>query len=190
MTLAAGAIVLAADVAKSGFTSEGWSAAVAAGAGTFLAWALGRELDPDVPITALVGALLSIGTTLWLGSPSLLLMTGMLLGGRVLLRPTGHPPRLLDLLGLLAIGAFLGTGPEGGAWHWCWPSPSTATGCSPARRLGCRAHRGRPHCGRSHRVGDRAGIGVWMSPTIGAWTVAGIGFVAGATTTPRPILPL
>ena len=188
VTLAAGGIALAADVANSGFTSEGWRASIAAAGGAFLAWALGRELDPDVPLTALVAALLSVGTTLLIGSPGLLLMAGILFTARILLRPTGHPPRLLDSLGLLALGTFLGT--RSGGWGVALvlafavardrllPGAPTRLARTVAALIAAGAT----------GLAIRAGVGTWVAPSLGAWTIAGIGLITGATTPPRPDL--
>jgi len=90
-------------------TGGDWGAAVIRaliGAGvTFLAWAIGRELDPDRPWTAGVAAVLAAGM-IGAGVPSLLVSGAVLLAARVTARTTGLAPRITDL-GAVAGFAFL-----------------------------------------------------------------------------------
>ncbi len=188
LTVLAAAIGAAAALGRQVPTAEIGSAALAAGVGAFLAWALGRELDPDAPVTAFMAGLASIATSLWLGSPALVLMVGVLFIGRVLLRPTGHPLRLLDLAGLLGLGVYLGSRP--GGWGLAMV---LAFSLARDRQLpGEPARFGRSVAaliaGGATAVAALTGQAGWTPPTPGAWTVLGIGLIAAASTPLRPSL--
>lgn len=84
-----------------------WQAA-SAGIATVGVWALGRELDPDHSLSALIGAVASIPMWLVIGVPNLVEIFTIVLAGRVLLRPTGKPPLLLDSVLLAGTGVLAG----------------------------------------------------------------------------------
>lgn len=74
------------------------------GGGVFLAWAIGREIDPDRTRTAR-HAVFAYALLVWLGPPSLAAMVALLVALRVVLRPTGLRPTRLDLLvGIVVAG--------------------------------------------------------------------------------------
>jgi len=78
-----------------------------AGLSVFLAWALGRELDPDHDPSALFAAGFSfIGFFLW-GVPGLLILFWLLMAVRMVNRTTGLAPTILDSLVFLGIGAWI-----------------------------------------------------------------------------------
>jgi hypothetical protein len=79
----------------------------------FLAWALGRELDPDHDLSAFVGAALAVAGLLAFGMPSLILILWLLLALRVVNRTVGLPARPLDTLGVLGLGLWL-------SWQGNW----------------------------------------------------------------------
>lgn len=106
--LAVATVAAVAAWAYAGGSSDGLRIAFNAGVASFLAWAIGRELDPDRPAAGLAGAALSAVMSILIG-PSLLLVTVItLLTLRVLHRSTGLPPTLLDLLALLGV-AYAGS---------------------------------------------------------------------------------
>ena len=70
---------------------EGVLWGIGAGLAVFLAWALGRELDPDHDLSAFVGAGLTVFGLLLTGLPSLLVLFWLLLALRVVNRSTGLP---------------------------------------------------------------------------------------------------
>lgn len=75
-----------------------------AGAAVFLAWALGRELDPDNNPSAFIAAGFAlIGIFFW-GIPSLAILFWLLIGVRILNRTTGLAPTVLDSLVFLGLG--------------------------------------------------------------------------------------
>jgi hypothetical protein len=74
--------------------------ALNAGVGSFLAWAIGRELDPDRPNAAAVAAVLAGITIITVGEALLFPTVLALLAVRVLHRSTGLPPTLFDLIAL------------------------------------------------------------------------------------------
>jgi len=86
---------------------------VSAGLAVFLAWALGRELDPDHELSAFVGAGLSLAGRVLFGAPALLALAWMLVSLRLVNRSTGLPARIQDSLGLLGLGAWL-------TWQESW----------------------------------------------------------------------
>jgi hypothetical protein len=86
---------------------------IGAGLAVFLAWALGRELDPDHDLSAFVGAGLVLIALLLVGAPSLLLILWLLLVLRLVNRTTGLPAKTLDSFGVLGLGAWL-------TWQGYW----------------------------------------------------------------------
>lgn len=77
----------------------------------FLAWALGRELDPDYPLSANVSA---VGSAIWVGwhgVPSLLLAVWALFVFRIVSRSTGKRATTLDaglLMMVTGVGVWFG----------------------------------------------------------------------------------
>jgi hypothetical protein len=103
-------LVMVAAALYQGLTGVSWSESLLwglqAGLAVFLAWALGREVDPDMALAAFVGAGLTlIGLFAW-GLPDLGLLFWSLLALRVVNRTTGLPATLLDSLGLLGLGIW------------------------------------------------------------------------------------
>jgi hypothetical protein len=77
----------------------------AVGVGVFavLAWALGRELDPDHNLPAYTAAVLGVLAVLILGMPNLLLTGAVIAMLRLVNRTTGLPARVSDSLVLIAL---------------------------------------------------------------------------------------
>ncbi len=98
-------------VADSGVLA-GLGRAVSLGVGAFLAWAIGRELDPDRPNSARVAGALFAGLA-WLGTPQVAAVLVLLLAVRIVARTTGRPPTTPDLVALTAIGAYAATSGPG-----------------------------------------------------------------------------
>lgn len=81
-----------------------WFPVRAAGA-TFLAWALGRELDPDRQVSAMVAGLGGMGWAL-AGLPTALLpMAALLLAARLVAETTGRRPLASDLGAMVVLAA-------------------------------------------------------------------------------------
>ncbi len=79
----------------------------------FFSWASGRELNPDYPPAAIVGAgLTAVGIWIW-GLAALGLLLWLLIGMRILNRTTGLRPKWVDLGGLTGLGVWLSS--QG---HW------------------------------------------------------------------------
>jgi hypothetical protein len=73
--------------------------------GVFLAWATARELDPDRPESATAATL--IGTVLlFTGTPRLGSVLALLLVIRIVVRSTGGPPTVVDLIFLVGLAAY------------------------------------------------------------------------------------
>lgn len=70
-----------------------------------LAWTLVRELDPDHPTVALLGAAAAGVAVVITGETSLAALTGFMLASRILVRSTGLNPLLTDIV---AVGIFAG----------------------------------------------------------------------------------
>lgn len=81
----------------------------AVGTGIFavLAWALGRELDPDHNLPAYVGAILGVLGVLVLGMPNLLLTGAVVAMLRLVNRTTGLPARMTDSAALIVLVALV-----------------------------------------------------------------------------------
>lgn len=171
-----------------GDQAPGLASAFALGGGAVLAWALGRELDPDEPASALVASLLAIAVVFWLGPGQLLVLFGLVAIARILLRSVGPPPTLFDLVVLVGLGAVLGTRPGG------WPV---------ALVLAFAVARDRTLPGEPARFGRVAalllaalstglavvsGVGEWAAPTGAEWAVALAGIVAGLMI--KPVQPM
>lgn len=103
-------------LAGDSFGDAVWGGILGGGA-AFLAWAVCRELDPDRPPTAALGALLAPWVLL-AGDPSLLGLAVVLLGARITAGTTGYRLYEVDAaaLALFALGAGAGgAGPIPGA---------------------------------------------------------------------------
>ena len=84
------------------------SSAFAAGMAVFLAWAIGRELDPDYNASAAVAMVAAFGYSIF-AAPSLLLAAGMLIATRLIVGTVGIRIKPIDRLVLLGLGGFLGS---------------------------------------------------------------------------------
>jgi len=82
------------------------------GVSAFLAWALGRELDPDREVTALWSLVLAVPLAIW-ERPSAIMITIALIGLRVLIGTVGHGLRPIDHLAIIAGAGYAGMSPEG-----------------------------------------------------------------------------
>ncbi len=76
---------------------------LALGGATFVGWAVGREVDPDFPGSAVLAAVLSLTTTALLGAPAFALLLWALIGLRMLNRSTGLPAGVLDTGGFVML---------------------------------------------------------------------------------------
>jgi hypothetical protein len=86
---------------------------VNAGLAVFLAWALGRELDPEHESSAFVGSGLALAGSLLLGAPGLLVLLWLLLVLRLVNQTTGLPAKIQDSLAVLGLGLWL-------TWQESW----------------------------------------------------------------------
>jgi hypothetical protein len=86
---------------------EGVNWGIGAGFAVFLAWALGRDLDPDHDLSAFVGAGLALVALVFFDTPPLMVILWLLLVVRLVNRTVGLPARPLDSLGVLGLGAWL-----------------------------------------------------------------------------------
>lgn len=91
----------------------GFSQAGAASIAVFLAWAIGRELDPDRPVVAAVAGLGAYGAAFF-GLPAALVTYAALIAARGVAGTTGRSIKHGDLIGVAAAG--FGSG--GAVWSW------------------------------------------------------------------------
>lgn len=85
---------------------------VASGGAAFLAWAIGRDLDPDHTLTAAVAA--PVGLALWfLGAPGLWVVGTALLGLRLISQTTGRSPWPADMVVAIVFAVVAGFRPGG-----------------------------------------------------------------------------
>ena len=87
--------------------SEAIVSGLVAGAAVFLAWALGRELDPDSEYAAFLPAAICIPLLVVIPAPGLLAPLFLLLLLRVVNRTTGLPAGVLDSAALLLLAGWL-----------------------------------------------------------------------------------
>jgi hypothetical protein len=85
------------------------TSAVTAAIGVFLAWAIGRELDPDRPRVAALAMAISL-PAIFLGPPALMLGFGTLVATRAISGTVGAPLQRVDLLALVGMAGLLGAG--------------------------------------------------------------------------------
>jgi len=77
--------------------------------GVFIAWAIGRELDPDNPASATLA--MAVSFVALVNAPGeLMLGVGVLLASRVISGTVGAPLRAIDSLALVALAWLLGAG--------------------------------------------------------------------------------
>lgn len=84
------------------------------GGAAFLGWAMGREVDPDHPLSAFLAAGLALLGAVVVGQPDFLLLFWALVSLRVINRSPGLPAGIVDSAGLVALGV-------GVALRWGWP---------------------------------------------------------------------
>lgn len=97
-SLAAG--VVAALVAAANDESALIAGFISAGS-VFIAWAIGREIDPDHNTAAFVGAGLAFGLSFFAGMPNFFALGAVLVLTRLISRTVGPPARLIDTLAAL-----------------------------------------------------------------------------------------
>ena len=154
-----------------------WSVRIAIA--VFLAWAIGREVDPDDTGSAGIAALIVVPLTV-LGSPSLASAAAILMATRIAVRTTGISPHLIDGVVLTAGAAYLGSQPE------TWPALGTlilavatdryAQPPGPDRTLWFGAAMTVAALATALWLADPPG---WARPTIAEWVVLGVTAAAG-----------
>lgn len=158
------------------------------GVGAFLAWAIGRELDPDQPRAAALAVLVYL-PAMALGTPALAALAAVLLAARVTLRSTGASPTIPDLVALVVLAGV---------------AASTAAGLVAAFGLAYAIHADRhlprPAPDRPHEIAALATAVVALAVTVvtasslTGWRGLGVGevvwlvlVVAAVWRLPRPV---
>lgn len=95
---------LVAGLRGSGGFPAAWAGAATALA-AFLAWAIGRELDPDHAQSAILAGVASAALQPWLGPASLGGLAWFLITARIVNGSTGLPPKGTDMLAHFTIAA-------------------------------------------------------------------------------------
>jgi hypothetical protein len=154
-----------------------WSARMALA--VFLAWAIGREIDPDDTGTAGIATFIVVPLTV-LGTPSLASAAAVMLAFRIAVGTTGVSPHLTDGIVLTAGAAYLGARPE------TWPALGTlvlavatdryAQPPGPDRTLWFSAAMIVAAVSTALWLADPPG---WTRPAIAEWVVLGVVAVAG-----------
>lgn len=164
-----------------------WSVRIAGA--VFLAWAIGREIDPDDTGSAGIATLIVVPLTV-LGGPSLASAFAILLACRIAVRTTGISPHLIDGAVLTVVAGYLGARPE------TWPALGTlilavitdryAHPPGPDRTLWFGMAMIAAAIGTAVWFGDPPG---WVLPTVAEWIVLGATAVAGflAVVNIRPV---
>jgi len=109
-------VVIAAGLAGLGTLAWGWSVgrdevvllSFRVAVSVFLAWAIGRELDPDDTNPAAVATVVVLPLVA-LGPPSLSSSAAALIAVRIVVRTTGRSLQWIDGVVLIAAAAYLGT---------------------------------------------------------------------------------
>lgn len=81
--------------------------AVQAGLSVFFAWALGREMDPDVNSTAFLAVPFSLGVFYYTGTYQWLILVALLMVLRITSHICGQSPKPTDALLCLGLAAYL-----------------------------------------------------------------------------------
>ncbi len=90
-----------------------WWRAVGGSIGVFVAWAIGRELDPAHPLTAGVASVAALGMA-FVAEPALLESAAILIATRVISGTIGARISLVDVIVLAGLGFITG----GAVWLW------------------------------------------------------------------------
>ena len=185
--IAVGLTMLGAVVGAVAARPEaGVRGAFAVGVGAFLAWAMGREIDPDRTLTATVAGLITIAASVVIAAPGLSALFATLAAVRIIARTTGLPPTILDIIGVSGIAAWA-------AFHPGWVA---AVGVAIALIVDDRmtgpgepAHHWQAWWGAvlGALVAVVAGVrrDAWTAPTAWEWTLVALG-MAGALLLIRP----
>lgn len=104
--------VFAAGTLADDTAAEASGDALQAGLVVFLAWAIARELHPDLPVAASVAAVAGL-LILQTGEPRLGAVVALLFAVRLVAGTTGRAPNALDLVWLPAVAAYSGLSPGG-----------------------------------------------------------------------------
>ena len=179
---------LYAVLVSAGFAATAWlldAPPLAAAGSAFLAWALGRELDPDRLAPATIAAVRGGAAAIYFEEASLGALYLFLISARILARTTGLAPLTGDLAVHVLIAGFVARSTVG----WI-----AALVLAAAVALDARAE---PAAPRSHDgwaaaiavtatvVAGISGFDLWGDGLAAAWAFAGLGTV-GALITIRP----
>lgn len=162
------------------FFDRGWEAALF-GLTAFLAWALGREIDPDRTLTAnaslVAGGLLAIA--LDVAAPGAILL--VMVAARITARTTGLAPKVSDLAVVSIAAVVLASSVAGwaGAMIVAFAIARDATLPEPAPRHQAWFAIGIAVLGSVVAV-FRDAFGSWQMPDLTSWALIGAGLLGAA----------
>lgn len=179
---------LALVLAGGGILERVWEA-VLFGVAAFLAWALGREIDPDRHLTAtlalVVGGSLSLG--LGVASPGAILL--VMAAARITARTTGLAPKTSDLVIVLVVATLLASDVAGWAGAMILAFAIVRDGALPEPAPRTQAWFG-------VAVAVLASVSAWLrdafegweTPDLSSWALIGAGVLGAAIATqPEPV---
>ena len=154
---------------------------LAAAVGVFLAWAMGRELDPDHSASAAIAMPISLVVVLAVGPAALLVTFGVLLGLRITAGTVGTPLRPLDLVTIVGLSAALGTSLVGAVG-----AAAMITGVLVAEdRRGLGVAIAVASAGAFIGVALLSGVEAeWIAPTTAEWFTVGLAIIAALSVIP------
>jgi hypothetical protein len=159
------------------------------GVGAFLAWALGREIDPDRAATANAAAVAGAGLGVLLETPAAGALYLLVVTARVLARTTGLPPTTGDLVLNGALAAVFARTPAGWAagmtLAYALVADVSLPRPAPRVELGWAAAIA---AAVSVVAGVSGALGAWTVPSVGGWLLVAAG-VAGTAVLARPEIP-
>lgn len=180
------ALGLIAFLTASGGTTDRLLAAGVVALAGFLSWALGRELDPDRPLTANLATVAGGAMALAFEGTGLGPLFLLLVAARVLAGTTGLAPTLPDLVFLVVVAALLARTPSGWvggiALAFALARDVSLPDPAPPRQL---LWAGATALGVAVVAGIQSSLGAWTAPTPTQWAVVAAGLI-GAVLVVRP----
>jgi hypothetical protein len=189
--VAASAVVglLAFLLADGSILDRGWEGALF-GLAAFMAWALGREIDPDRTLTAnaslVAGGFLAIAVDV--AAPGAILL--VMVAARITARTTGLAPKVSDLAVISIVGVALASDVAGwaGAMILAFAIARDATLPEPAPRHQAWFGIGVAVLG-SASAWLRDAFGSWQTPDLTSWALIGAGLLGAAIAAqPEPVV--
>lgn len=180
--------ILVAALADGSILDRGLEGGIALVA-SFLAWALGREIDPDRTATANVAAVVGGLLAGALGSAALGALYLLMATARITTRTTGLPPKVGDLVVHVAAAAFFASTPAGWAAGMVLAAAMARDVALPGPAPRVQVWYGAVTAAAVTVVAAlRGAFGTWIGPDVVQWALVAAGLV-GAVIVLRPESP-